>query len=126
MELVNILAVSGGVFLGSIASLIVLHYFEKARRQKAKIEELILNGRKYYASSSEFIDKEENFGNAIRAYEEALGIIDVDKYPVEYGITQNNLGTAYGTLAEVDDKAENSKRAIEAYDKALEVYTTGL
>jgi tetratricopeptide (TPR) repeat protein len=103
MEIVYILAVSGGVFLGSIASLIVLHYFEKARRQKAEIEELILNGWRYYASSSEFIDKEKNLGKAIRAYEEALGIIEVDKYPVEYGITQNNLGIAYSTLSKVRD-----------------------
>jgi tetratricopeptide (TPR) repeat protein len=42
---------------------------------------------------------------------------------MDYGMTQNNLGNAYRTLAEVEGKAENSKRAIEAYDKALKVYT---
>jgi tetratricopeptide (TPR) repeat protein len=42
---------------------------------------------------------------------------------MQYGMTQNNLGNAYVTLAEVEAKAENCSRAIEAYDKALKVHT---
>ena len=61
MEIAYILAALVGVFLGCIASLIAHLYFEKAQRQKAKIEDLILNGSKYYALSSEF-SKEENLG----------------------------------------------------------------
>jgi predicted TPR repeat methyltransferase len=38
-------------------------------------------------------------------------------------MTQNNLGTAYRTLAEVKEKAENCQKAITAYKEALKVYT---
>jgi len=42
---------------------------------------------------------------------------------MEYGMTQNNLGNAYSSLAEVEDKAGNCKRAVTAYREALSVYT---
>jgi len=42
---------------------------------------------------------------------------------MDYGMTQNNLGTAYGTLGEVEDKVANCKKAIAAYEEALKVYT---
>jgi tetratricopeptide (TPR) repeat protein len=42
---------------------------------------------------------------------------------MQYGMTQNNLGTAYRTLGEVEEKAENCKKAIKAYEEALKVYT---
>jgi len=45
---------------------------------------------------------------------------------MDYGMTQNNLGTAYSTLAEVEEKGENCRRAIEAYREALGVYTEEL
>ena len=38
-------------------------------------------------------------------------------------MTQNNLGTAYSTLAEVEGKADNCRLAIAAYEQALTVYT---
>ena len=40
-----------------------------------------------------------------------------------YAMAQNNLGTAYSTLAEVTDKADNCRRAIEAYEAALAILT---
>ena len=36
-------------------------------------------------------------------------------------MTQNNIGTAYSTLAEVEYKAQNCKKAIEAYQNALKI-----
>lgn len=60
---------------------------------------------------------------AIEAYNEALKTYTPDKYPIDYGITQNNLGAAYNTLAEIEDNAANAKKAINAFNKALEVYT---
>ncbi len=42
---------------------------------------------------------------------------------MQYGLTQNNLGTAYGTLAEVEDKAANCRKAIAAFEAALKVIT---
>ncbi|HNT72680.1 MAG TPA: hypothetical protein PKK92_06450, partial [Methanothrix sp.] len=44
-------------------------------------------------------------------------------FPIDYAMTQNNLGIAFSTLAEVEDTAENCKRAIEAYREALKVFT---
>jgi len=42
---------------------------------------------------------------------------------MDYAMTQNNLGAAYGTLAEVEDKAGNCNKAIQAFKEALSVYT---
>ena len=42
---------------------------------------------------------------------------------MDYGMTQNNLGTAYGTLAQVEDKAANCRKAIAAFEAALAIYT---
>jgi tetratricopeptide (TPR) repeat protein len=68
-------------------------------------------------------DKVENSKRAIEACEKALEVRTRERYPIDYGMTQNNLGNAYSTLAEVEGKAENSKRAIEACEEALKVYT---
>lgn len=65
----------------------------------------------------------ENIARAIRAYEEALRIRTIEKYPVEYAVTQNNLGTAYCCLAEASDREGNLSRAILAYEEALKIYT---
>ena len=47
----------------------------------------------------------------------------LEDFPIQYATTQNNLGSAYRTLAEVENKAENCKKAIKAYRAALEVFT---
>ncbi|MDP2924508.1 MAG: tetratricopeptide repeat protein, partial [Candidatus Omnitrophota bacterium] len=60
---------------------------------------------------------------AIKAYEEALKVRTLDRFPMQYATTQNNLGTAYRTLGEVEAKAENCKKAIKAYEEALKVFT---
>jgi tetratricopeptide (TPR) repeat protein len=60
---------------------------------------------------------------SIKAYEEALKVTTLDRFPMQYATTQNNLGNAYSTLAEVEAKAENCKKAIEAYEEALKVTT---
>ncbi|MEM2930854.1 MAG: tetratricopeptide repeat protein, partial [Thermoproteota archaeon] len=60
---------------------------------------------------------------AIKAYEEALKVYTRERFPMDYAMTQNNLGNAYRTLAEVEDKAENCKKAIKAYEEALKIFT---
>ena len=60
---------------------------------------------------------------AIKAYKKTLKIYTYEKFPMDYAMTQNNLGTAYCTLAEVENKAENCKNAITAYEEALKVRT---
>jgi hypothetical protein len=42
---------------------------------------------------------------------------------MDYGMTQNNLGNAYWTLAEEEAKADNCKRARAAFQEALKVYS---
>ena len=68
-------------------------------------------------------DKEENLAKAIRAYEEALKIKTLEKYPIDYAMTQNNLGNAYGTFSEVRDREENLTKAVRAYEEALKIRT---
>ena len=60
---------------------------------------------------------------AINAYEESLRIRTVESYPIDYAMTQNNLGTAYCTLSEVRDKEKNLAKAINAYGESLKIYT---
>ncbi len=60
---------------------------------------------------------------AIKAFQEALKVRTLDRFPMQYAMTQNNLGTAYRTLAEVENKAENCKKSIAAYEEALKVFS---
>ena len=76
-----------------------------------------------YWDLSQYQHKAENCNKAIRAYKEALKVYTLDRFPMDYAMTQNNLGNAYSTLAEVEAKAENCKKAIRAYREALKVYT---
>ena len=71
------------------------------------------------------LEKAEYMKISIQACEEALKVATLDRFPMEYATTQNNLGNAYSTLAGVEAKAENCRRAIQAYEEALKVYTLG-
>jgi tetratricopeptide (TPR) repeat protein len=88
-------------------------------------EAIFLLGNKASEFGTIKLEKVEFMKIAIEAYEKALKVYTHDRFSKDYGMTQNNLGTAYQTLAEVEDKAENCKRAMEAYEKALKVYTHG-
>ena len=86
-------------------------------------EAIFLLGNKAYEFGTVELEKAEFMKIAIEAYEEVLKVRTHDRFPMQYGGTQNNLGAAYSTLAEVEAKAENSRRAIGAYEEALKVYT---
>jgi len=60
---------------------------------------------------------------AISSYEEALKVYTIDRFPMDYAMTHNNLGYAYRVLAEVEEKSENCKKAISSFEEALKVYT---
>ena len=66
----------------------------------------------------------KNVQNAVQNYKKALMIFLKDEYPVDYAMTQNNLGTAYTDLpsATPQQRAENVRNAIECYKAALEIY----
>ena len=97
----------------------VLTHLEK---EEDKAEIFFITGY-IYGELSNFKDRAANAEKAIKAYKEALKVYTIDKFPMDYAMTQNNLGNAYGTLAEVEDKAENCKKATEAFNKALKIFT---
>ena len=84
---------------------------------------LVLLGNKAWDIGTVKLEKAEFMKIAIAAYEEALEVYTRDRYPMDYGGTQNNLGAAYSILAEVEAKAENCRRAIGSYEEALKVFT---
>lgn len=42
----------------------------------------------------------------------------IDTSPMEYAMTQNNLGNGYGVLADTGNKFKNCRLAIESYQEA--------
>jgi tetratricopeptide (TPR) repeat protein len=60
---------------------------------------------------------------AITAYEQALVHYTPERSPLDYAMTQNNLGNAYGDLAGYEQPVENLQRAVAAYAQALVHYT---
>jgi len=71
---------------------------------------------------AEVRDKKENLNRAIGCFEKALRMRTEERFPVDFAMTQSNLGIAYIRLAEVRDKEENLKRAIGCFEKALRIY----
>ncbi|OEU62671.1 MAG: hypothetical protein BBJ57_11920 [Desulfobacterales bacterium PC51MH44] len=67
---------------------------------------------------------EESMQKAIEAFKEALKIYTLEKFPVEYARTMNNLGVAYweSPADNIIDKNENLQNAISAYKDALKIY----
>jgi tetratricopeptide (TPR) repeat protein len=66
----------------------------------------------------------DNVRRAIDNYEGVLKIFVKDEYPLQYAMTQNNLGNAYTALpaATPEQRAQNVRNAIECYKAALEIY----
>jgi tetratricopeptide (TPR) repeat protein len=77
-------------------------------------------GIKNLSSNIIFLD---NLNKAIQAYIEALKIRTIEKYPIGYAMTQNNLGISYVDLAQVRDNEDNLKKAIQSYEEALKIFT---
>ncbi|MBZ0280816.1 MAG: toll/interleukin-1 receptor domain-containing protein [Anaerolineae bacterium] len=67
--------------------------------------------------------RRENLQRAIESYQAALQYYTPAAAPLDYAMTQNNLGAAYQTLAEIEDLVNNLRRAIESYQAALEYRT---
>ena len=66
----------------------------------------------------------ENLGKAMECYREALKVYRKEEYPVDYAMTQNNLGNAYRHLpsATPKERRENLRKSMECYGEALEVW----
>lgn len=66
------------------------------------------------------------FEEAVAAYKDALGIYTLDSAPLEYALTQSNLGHATGDHAELlmgEEKKEKLQEAVAAYREALRILT---
>ena len=67
-------------------------------------------------------DRAQNLEQAIAAYTAALDIYTRDAFPIDWAMTQNNLGVTYGDRI-AGDRAQNLEQAIAAYTAALDIYT---
>ncbi|MBZ0297465.1 MAG: TIR domain-containing protein [Anaerolineae bacterium] len=70
-------------------------------------------------------DRRDNLKRAIDCYQAALEYRTATRTPLDFALTQNNLGTAYADLAGMEEeyRAEHLKRAIDCYLAAL-IYRT--
>ncbi|MBZ0291060.1 MAG: tetratricopeptide repeat protein, partial [Anaerolineae bacterium] len=68
-------------------------------------------------------NKREHLRRAIKTFEAALVYRTPEAAPLDYAMTQNNLGNAYSDLAKIEDREGNLRRAIAAYEAALVYYT---
>ena len=67
-------------------------------------------------------DRAANLQKAIACYEQALRVFTPEAAPLDYAMTQNDLGNAYADLP-VGDRAANLRQAIACYEQALRVLT---
>jgi tetratricopeptide (TPR) repeat protein len=69
------------------------------------------------------LNKPEYLQLAVELLEEAIKIFPFGKFPLEYAMTQNNLGTAYSLLATITSPKVNINKALQAFGIALQVFT---
>ncbi|NEO41263.1 MAG: CHAT domain-containing protein [Moorea sp. SIOASIH] len=67
-------------------------------------------------------EKVSNIEIAITGYEVVLTVYTREAFPIEWAITQNNLGIAYAYRIK-GEKAQNIENSIACYKEALRVYT---
>ena len=94
----------------------ILQIFNKYPNQ------LIQLGVRAHSDSKIRFDGKEYVKVAIQAYESSLILYSKKDFPMNYALTQNNLGNAYGTLAKVENPVNNCETAIKAYKSSLTIY----
>ena len=68
-------------------------------------------------------DPLESLTKAVAAYQEALRFRTPERAPLDYAMTQNDLGNAYRALAAHQDPLESLTKAVAAYQEALRFYS---
>ena len=63
-----------------------------------------------------------NLKKSISAYQEALEIFTLKKYPDEYASTQSYLSNAYFLMSDIRNREDNLNNAIAANLEALKVF----
>ena len=66
-------------------------------------------------------NRNDQLQRAIACFEAALRVYTEDRFPHQWAMTQDNLGTVYSDLP-TGDRGENQRRAIACYEAALRVY----
>lgn len=61
--------------------------------------------------------------NAMGAFQGALLVFTIDKYPYDFAMVQFYIGESYAMLAELQDREENLARALTALEESLKVYS---
>ncbi|MDR3577527.1 MAG: CHAT domain-containing protein [Anaerolineaceae bacterium] len=67
-------------------------------------------------------DRNENLGNAVEHFRQALRFRTHGTAPLDFAATQNNLGNTYKNLAASRKRVEDLQNAIKCYQQALTVY----
>ena len=67
----------------------------------------------------------ERLEEAVAAYRAALEVRTRERVPLDWAMTQNNLGTALQTLGAREDGTQRLEEAVGAYRAALEVFAPG-
>ncbi|GIL14667.1 MAG: hypothetical protein BroJett038_33870 [Chloroflexota bacterium] len=103
-------------------------WLEKAAGALAGVEDAALHASVQNSLGNLYVrlptgSRRENLKRAIGCYEAALVYRTAEAAPLDYAMTQNNLGNAYRDLAGLEERAANLKRAIGCYEAAL-VYRT--
>ncbi len=65
----------------------------------------------------------ERLEQAVDAYTQALEVFTRDGAPLQWAVTQNNLGNVHLILGERESSPVRLEQAVDAYTQALEVYT---
>ncbi|MCC6188174.1 MAG: hypothetical protein IT318_04035, partial [Anaerolineales bacterium] len=68
-------------------------------------------------------DRKVNLVRAVNAFGRALRFFNPQRYPSEYALIQNNLGTTFRMLAEVEEPTKNLNLAISAFERAGRFFT---
>ncbi len=64
----------------------------------------------------------EQMNEAVTAYRAALEVYTREQFPMDWAMTQNNLGNALQVLGRQTSRVEQMNEAVAAYRAALEVY----
>src|SRR5205823_1866497 len=84
-----------------------------------------------FAQATELYDQGNEFGDnaaladAISVYRQCLDLMPRKRVPLDWAMTQNNLGTALQRLGERESGTETLIKAVEAYGEALKQLTEG-
>ena len=76
-----------------------------------------------YHQLAEYEGKVEKNQKALTAYQEALKVYTMERFPMVYGITQINIQAIYCVLADAEERPEYYRSAFKAYEEALKVFT---